>query len=92
MDNIDQDEYLKELCRMIQESTNRFLEEKSDKVNPPAHYHAHGLEVVDVIKAFDLDFDLGTAIKYILRADKRGSRETDLEKAIWYLQHALRKD
>jgi Protein of unknwon function (DUF3310) len=91
MDNIDQDEYLKELCRMIQESANRFLEEKSDKVNHPSHYQAKGLEAIDVIQAFDLDFDLGNALKYILRADKKGSRETDLEKAIWYLQHALRK-
>ena len=45
--------------------------------------------VIDVIEAFDLDFRLGNAVKYILRARKKGQFEVDLEKAAWYLRRAI---
>lgn len=58
----------------------------SDQVDHPQHYQGNGLEVIDVIEAFDLGFSLGNAVKYILRAGKKGNPVEDLEKAIWYLQ------
>ena len=65
----------------------------SDPVNHPGHYQtAAGIEAIDVIEAFGLGFNLGNAVKYILRAGKKGSRRcrqrdrlTDLQKAAWYL-------
>lgn len=57
----------------------------NDNINHPTHYQGNGLEVIDVIEAFDLNFNLGNAVKYILRAGKKGDKKEDLKKAIWYL-------
>lgn len=57
-----------------------------DAVDNPIHYQSEsGLEAIEVIEAFELNFNLGNAIKYILRADKKGNKVQDLDKAIWYL-------
>lgn len=61
-------------------------------VNHPDHYQADGLEAIDVIEAFKLNFHLGNAIKYILRADKKGDKVENLEKAIWYLEREIEND
>lgn len=58
-------------------------------VDHPDHYKGNNLEVIDVIESFDLNFRLGNSVKYILRAGKKGSKKTDLEKAIWYLQREM---
>ncbi len=62
-----------------------------DKVNHPNHYQGKGLECIEVIEAFDLNFCLGNAIKYILRAGKKAHRIEDLKKAIWYLERECQK-
>lgn len=62
-----------------------------DLINHPPHYRAaNGLESIDVIEAFALNFHLGNTIKYILR----GGRKTewpleDLKKARWYLDREI---
>lgn len=63
-----------------------------DNVNQPAHYKGKGLECIQVIEAFDLGFNLGNAVKYTLRAGKKGERKEDLQKAIWYLQREISKE
>lgn len=64
-------------------------------VDSPAHYQSNmsGLQAIDVIEQFDLNFCLGNAVKYILRAGKKceDTYDEDLRKAIWYLQHELSK-
>ena len=60
-----------------------------DTVNHPNHYKGKGLECIQVIEAFELGFCLGNAIKYILRAGKKGRKDEDLKKAIWYLNREL---
>lgn len=65
--------------------------EKLSLVNHPQHYQGNGIEVIDIIDSFELNFDLGNAIKYILRADKKGNRKQDLEKARWYLNREITK-
>ena len=63
---------------------------KDDAVNHPSHYQGkNGIESIDVIENFDLNFNLGNAIKYILRAGKKGDRLQDLEKALWYLSREV---
>lgn len=60
-------------------------------VNRPKHYRSSrdGLEAIDVIEAFGLGFHEGNAIKYILRAGRKGPALEDLQKAVWYLvRHA----
>jgi len=64
---------------------------RGDPVNP-AHYKANGIEAIDVIEAFGLGFNLGNAIKYILRAGRKSDTATDLAKASWYLQREIGDD
>jgi len=63
----------------------------SELVHHPQHYQGKGIEAIDVIEAFELNFALGNAVKYILRADKKANKKQDLEKAKWYLEHELDK-
>lgn len=60
-------------------------------VDHPKHYQTKsGLEVIDVIKEFELGFNLGNAVKYILRYGKKSEDPTeDIEKAIWYLKNYI---
>ena len=51
-----------------------------EEVNHPEHYQGNGIEVIDIIDSFDLNFNLGNSIKYILRADKKGFKKKDLDK------------
>jgi len=57
-----------------------------DYINHPAHYTTGRYEVIDVIEDWDLNYNLGNALKYIGRAEHKGTTEDDLKKAIWYLQ------
>lgn len=63
-----------------------------DLVNHPPHYKSDsGIESIDVIEAFGLNFRLGNTIKYILRHDKKGKPLEDLKKAKWYLDREIEK-
>lgn len=63
---------------------------RKEKVDHPAHYQSEaGIEVIDVIEAFGLGFHAGNAVKYILRAGKKGAAVTDLEKARWYIDRLI---
>jgi hypothetical protein len=64
-------------------------EEAVDKVNHPPHYKVGGIETIDFIEAKKLNYNLGNVIKYITRADHKGSRNEDLQKALWYLNREL---
>ena len=58
----------------------------------PDYYKSGGLEAFDVIDAFDLDFNLGNAFKYIARAGKKDSKIEDLRKAVTYLNREIEKE
>lgn len=73
----------------------------NDAINHPKHYSwlidKCGIEVIDIVR--HLDFDLGNAIKYILRAGKKPINDLnhntnkaaiqDLKKAIWYIEDKI---
>jgi hypothetical protein len=67
------------------------IEEASNMVDHPQHYQGNNFEVIDIINDYKLNFELGNAIKYILRAEKKGNKKQDLEKEIWYLRYELSK-
>lgn len=60
-----------------------------DPVNHPPHYKAGGIETIDFIEAKKLNYNLGNVVKYLTRADLKGNRKQDLEKALWYLNREL---
>ena len=62
-----------------------------EQVCNPDHYNSNGIEAIEVIDAFNLNFNLGNVIKYILRSDKKGNKKIDLEKACWYLNREIDK-
>lgn len=74
-------------------------EEKEEMVNHPNHYawlkELCGIEPIDICR--HLDFNCGSAIKYLLRKGKkemnlseREQRVQDLSKAIFYLQDEIK--
>ena len=63
--------------------------DKPDVVNHPEHYKVGGVETIDFIEAKKLDYNLGNAVKYISRADYKGNRIQDLQKARWYIDRAI---
>lgn len=63
-----------------------------ENVNHPAHYGGDTTyEAIKVIEAWELNFCLGNAVKYICRADKKINRLEDLEKAAWYLNREIER-
>lgn len=60
-----------------------------DAVNHPPHYKVGGIETIDFIEAKKLGYNLGNVVKYLTRADHKGNRKQDLEKAKWYLEREL---
>lgn len=70
---------------MVEERLNR-------NVHNPQHYGGDTpYETIKVIEAWELDFHLGNAVKYISRAEHKGKYIEDLEKAIWYVKRAIEK-
>jgi hypothetical protein len=64
-----------------------------NKVNHPPHYRKDtGFEAIDVIEAWDLNFNLGNTVKYISRNGKKDPDEyiLDLEKARWYIDREIK--
>jgi hypothetical protein len=49
------------------------MSKEYEKVDHPDHYQSERIEAIDVIEAFRLNFSLGSAVKYILRAGKKTS-------------------
>lgn len=83
-------EYAKQKAKILNKEPSITMEEpKSDPVNHPAHYKVGGMETIDFIEAKGLTYHLGNAVKYISRADHKGDRLQDLEKAKWYLERAI---
>ena len=69
---------------------NAFNESAEQEVDNPSHYRSTGMDVIDVIEQFKLNFNLGNVIKYVLRAGKKcDSGITDLKKAFWYLEREI---
>lgn len=65
----------------------------SEAVNHPDHYGGQGnpYECILVIEAWNLDFCLGNAVKYISRTGKKGDPIEDLKKAEWYIHRRIQQ-
>ena len=68
-----------------------------DNVNHPAHYETNGIECIDAMVASQgvncvMDYCLCNAFKYIWRCQRKGKRNEDIRKAIWYLNKYVELD
>jgi hypothetical protein len=52
--------------------------------NPSANY-----DVIDIIKDYDLNFNRGNVVKYVLRCGKKDNEVQELEKAKDYIEREL---
>lgn len=67
---------------------------EQDNVNHPSHYRRGGVECIDALQSALTDeqyegFLQGNVFKYVFRANFKGKRREDLEKASWYLDRLL---
>jgi len=62
-----------------------------DSVNHPTHYTSHpsGVECFQIVE--HMGFCLGSAMKYIWRADEKGNAVEDLRKAIVCIEREIAK-
>lgn len=78
--------YAKEQLENLEEK------EKKEVVNHPSYYKTGGIEAIDVIEAWSLDFCLGNTVKYIARCGKKSDKVVeDLKKAAWYLNREIER-
>lgn len=63
----------------------------SDPVNHPPHYNGHPSGVECIVVVEHMSFNVGNAIKYLWRADLKGSPSQDLEKARWYIDREIQR-
>lgn len=76
------------------------MEENNERVQHPSYYtwlkEQCGVEVIDITR--HMDFDLGNAVKYILRAGRKSEEGytdiqkmvEDLRKAIFYIEDEIK--
>jgi hypothetical protein len=70
-----------------------------DKINPSHYKSGDGIQVIDVIEIFNLNFSRGNVIKYALRAGKKDEQGyediekeiEDLKKCVWYAQREIER-
>ena len=60
-----------------------------EEISHPKHYCRGGIECRHVIDAWELSYNLGTALAYICRAYHKGAPDKDIAKAIQHLQFEL---
>ncbi|MGH7484970.1 MAG: DUF3310 domain-containing protein [bacterium] len=62
-----------------------------DPVNHPVHYTSHpsGVECIAITE--HMSFILGNAFKYLYRRNHKGQWETDVRKALWYVERELQR-
>lgn len=60
-----------------------------DMINRPPHYTSHpsGIECIDVTE--HMNFNLGSVVKYVWRAGKKGDALEDLRKAEYYIAREI---
>lgn len=64
-----------------------------DPVNHPSHYTRGGIEVLDAIEAWELDYHLANVVKYVARAGHKDPAKLleDLQKARFYLDRRIQR-
>lgn len=68
----------------INDYTNDF-----DEIQKAKHYNMYPVEVIDLVE--HMNFCRGNVIKYVARAEFKGSELKDLKKALYYLQREIKR-
>jgi len=68
---------------------------KNDEVNHPKHYTSGKIEALEIIEDVTKDlegleaFSMGSALKYLVRFNKKKDPIQDLEKAVFYINRII---
>lgn len=85
--------YLDYLAEQVLVSQKTVLRDAFPSMNNPQahpkHYNTGKYEVIDVIEDWKLGFNLGNVVKYLARADHKGTPTPDLYKALFYLNREI---
>ena len=85
------DSCLDDICKALEISRGDILLNEKDKkemVNHPSHYN-QGIETIEYIESWSMNFNTGNVIKYVTRAGYKDNQLEDLKKAMWYLQREI---
>lgn len=55
-----------------------------------SHYKKHDIEPIAIIEDYNLNFNRGNIIKYVLRSPYKGNELQDLKKARYYLDREIK--
>jgi hypothetical protein len=68
-------------------------EPEHDPVSHPLHYCRGGIECIAAIEAWGLNYNLGSALAYIMRAGHKEGVDPrqDIAKAQWYIARELKR-
>jgi len=65
------------------------IKQGEEIVEHPGHYNHGKFECIDIIEDLNLNFNLGSVLKYLWRCGFKDSEITELEKARWYLDREI---
>lgn len=64
---------------------------EQDNTNTPSHYNnGKGYDVIDFCNDYNLNFNRGSAIKYLAKAGKKENEIEDLKKAIDFIKREIK--
>jgi len=66
-------------------------DKKTDLINRPEHY-TKGIETIEYIRSWSMDYVRGNIIKYVTRFPYKGTPLPDLKKAKWYLEYLIKEE
>ena len=62
-----------------------------EMVDHPKHYNMGKYEAIDVIEDWQMNFNLGNALKYLSRAGHKDDIIQDLKKAKWSIDREIQR-
>ena len=77
-----------EMCTECWNEEVKEIESVKEAVNHPSHYNK-GIETIDYIESWNMNFNEGNAVKYITRAKYKNNELEDLKKARFYLDRLI---
>ena len=76
--------------REKKEREKKKMEKEHNAVSHPSHYcEGRKYEPKDVIRDWEMNFNIGSAVKYLSRAGRKGDIIEDLEKAKQFIQFEI---
>jgi hypothetical protein len=78
------------ICEDVDLNAENFEDKIESQVDHPPHYqHPSGVEAITICR--HENFNVGNALKYIMRAPNKGNQIQDLNKARWYLADEIER-